>query len=262
MVMRPVPTIVSGLRVALILAMFAVPLTAQSTESVFLRGHRQTVRLYGSRGTGEPVIVSSGDGGWINLAPHVAEFLAAKGFFVVGFDAKAYLESFTSRTTTLRPEDEPADYRALAAYAARGSTRKPILIGVSEGAGLSVLAATDPETRDSIGGVIGLGLPDMNELAWRWKDALIYLTHGLPNEPMFSAAAIIGKVAPLPVAAIHSSNDEFVPQAQVEQILGNAKEPKKLWVVKASNHRFSDNLREFDQRLLEAIEWTKSRQPK
>jgi type IV secretory pathway VirJ component len=28
--------------------------------------------------------VSSGDGGWIHLAPHVAEVLAAKGFFVVG----------------------------------------------------------------------------------------------------------------------------------------------------------------------------------
>ena len=29
-------------------------------------------------------------------------FSAAKGFFVVGFDVKAYLEGFTSGTTTLR----------------------------------------------------------------------------------------------------------------------------------------------------------------
>ena len=34
--------------------------------------------------------------------------LAAHGFFVVGFDVKAYLESFTSGASTLRPEDEPA----------------------------------------------------------------------------------------------------------------------------------------------------------
>jgi hypothetical protein len=60
---------------------------------------------------------------------------------------------------------------------------------------LSVLAATDPETKKQIAGVIGLGLPDMNELAWRWRDSLIYITHGLPNEPMFSAAAIIGRVS-------------------------------------------------------------------
>lgn len=38
------------------------------------------------------------------------------------------------------------------------------LIGVSEGAGLSVLAATDPETKALVSGVIGLGLPDLNEL--------------------------------------------------------------------------------------------------
>ena len=49
-----------------------------------------------ARAAAPPVIVSSGDGGWIHLGPHVAEVLAAKGFFVVGFDVKAYLESFTS----------------------------------------------------------------------------------------------------------------------------------------------------------------------
>ena len=36
--------------------------------------------VYGTRG-GAPVIVSSGDGGWVHLAPHVAEVLAAKGYF-------------------------------------------------------------------------------------------------------------------------------------------------------------------------------------
>lgn len=240
----------------------AVSYAAQDTETIFVRGHRQVLRTYGMRGSGQPVIVSSGDGGWIHLGPHVAETLAAHGFFVVGFDVKAYLEGFTSRTSSLRPEDEPGDYRILAAYAAHGSSQKPILIGVSEGAGLSVLAGTDPETKKHIGGVIGLGLPDMNELAWRWRDSLIYITHGAPNEPMFSAAAVIAKVAPVPLAAIHSTNDEFVPLTEIEHVFLNAQEPKKLWVVRAANHRFSDNLAEFDQRLLEAIKWLKEHQPK
>jgi fermentation-respiration switch protein FrsA (DUF1100 family) len=123
------------------------------------------------------------------------------------------------------------------------------------------LAATQPETKKEIAGVIGLGLPDMNELGWRWRDALIYLTHGLPNEPMFSTAAVIGNVAPIPLAAIHSTNDEFVPLSEVQRILLAAKEPKRLWVIKAANHRFSNNLAEFDQRLLDAIEWLKAHQP-
>ena len=144
---------------------------AQARERLLVRGHAQSLRLYGTRG-GPPVIVSSGDGGWMHLGPHVAETLAARGFFVVGFDVKAYLESFTSGNVTLSPADEPGDYKVLADYAARGATQKPILIGASEGAGLSVLAATDPQTKRSIAGVIGLGLPDLNELGWRWTDSL------------------------------------------------------------------------------------------
>lgn len=227
---------------------------AQTTQTLTLRGQSQSLRLYGTPGN-VPIIVSSGDGGWIHLGPHVAEVLAARGFFVVGFDVKAYLESFTSGTARLRPEDEPTDYKVLADFAARAATRKPILIGVSEGAGLSVLAATDPQTKMSIAGVLGVGLPDLNELGWRWRDALIYVTHGVPNEPTFSTAAIIDRVSPTPLGAIHSTQDEFVALSQVQKVLEGAREPKKLWVVKASDHRFSDNLPEFDQRLLEAIAW-------
>ena len=227
---------------------------APSTASLVLRGHAQTVHVYGTRGR-PPVIVSSGDGGWIHLGPHVAETLAARGFFVVGFDVKAYLESFTAGSTTLRAADEPADYKALVDFAAQGSNVKPILAGVSEGAGLSVLAATDPTTKAAISGVIGMGLPDLNELGWRWKDALIYVTHGLPNEPLFSTSAVVAKVSPTPLAAIQSTRDEFVTAAELERVMAAAGEPKRLWMVAASDHRFSDNLPELDRRLLDAVAW-------
>jgi hypothetical protein len=227
---------------------------AQSRDTVTIRGQAQSLRVYGTRG-GIPVIVSSGDGGWIHLGPHVAEVLARNGVFVVGFDVRAYLECFTSATMTLRPEDVPGDYKVIADFAARGTHEKPILIGVSEGAGLSVLAAGDPRMKTQIAGVIGLGLPDLNELGWHWKDALIYLTHGIPNEPTFSVATIVDRVAPVPLGAIHSMQDEFVPVAQVQRVLERAKEPKKLWIIKAGDHRFSDNLAEFDRCLLEAITW-------
>jgi fermentation-respiration switch protein FrsA (DUF1100 family) len=242
------------LRLLVLVCCAAVPAAAQSTEALSISGHPQSLRIYGARG-GQPVIVSSGDGGWIHLGPHVAELLAAKGYFVVGFDAKAYLESFTSGRATVRPEDEPADYKVLADFASAGSRLRPILVGVSEGAGLSVLAATDPATRSAIAGVVGLGLPDINELGWRWKDALIYVTHGIPNEPTFSAATLVSKVAPAPLAAIHSTRDEFVPLSEIQRVLSAAREPKKLWIVNAGDHRFSDNLAEFDRRLLEALGW-------
>jgi len=235
----------------------ASPLDVSALATISLRGRPQTVHVYGTRGHGDPVIVSSGDGGWLHLGPQVAELLAAKGFFVVGFDVKAYLASFTVGPTTLRAEDEPADYRVLVSYAGQGSTKKPILIGVSEGAGLSVLAATDPATRQAIAGVIALGLPRVNELGWRWKDSLIYITHGVPREPIFSTASVVERLASTPLATIQSDHDEFASVEEIQQILESAHVPKRLWVVTSTDHRFSGNLAEFHLRLLEAVDWVK-----
>ena len=234
----------------------------QTTDTLVLRGKPQTVRLYGMRGSGDPVVVVSGDGGWIHLGPHVAEALSSRGFFVVGFDSKAYLESFTSGTTTLQQQDEPRDFHVVAEYAARGSSQKPLLVGVSEGAGLAVLAATDPPTRQAVAGIVGLGLGDINELGWRWRDSIIYLTHRVPREPTFSTAAVVRLIAPLPLAAIHATHDEYVPLDEVRRVLERAPGPTHLWVIDAANHRFSDKLPEFDAALVEAIDWIRKNAPR
>ncbi len=181
---------------------------------------------------------------------------------MVGLDTKAYLESFTSGDATLNPDEEPADYKALAEFAATRTGKKPTLIGVSEGAGLSVLAATAPSLKAVVAGVIGLGLPDVNELGWRWRDSITYLTHRIPNEPVFSVAAIVDRMAPLPLGAIHSTRDEFVPLAHVRRVMQAAGEPKKRWIVESADHRFSDNQAEFDRCLLEAMAWVRQAAPR
>lgn len=201
------------------------------------RGHVQSVHLYGVTNP-RPVIVSSDDGGWLHLGPHVARLLADHGCFVVGFDVKAYLTRLTKGTKTLRSDDEPADLRTISDYANQYSPSKPILIGISEGAGLSVLAASNPITQRSIAGVIAIGLPDWN------------------------AASLIGKVAPLPLAMVHSTHDEFVPLSDAQRMIGLGREPKKLWVVDAVDHRFSNNLSEFDRSLLAAIDWVSHHAPR
>ena len=231
-----------------------VTLSPQTRDSVSIRGQQQTVSIYGRRG-GQPIVVTSGDGGWIHLGPVVAEYLASQGFFVVGFDAKLYLESFTQGTSRLRVEDEPGDYKTLIGFASRVTGRKPVLIGTSEGAGLSVLAATDPINKDAVIGVIGLGLPNITELGWRWRDMAIYVTHRPPNEPFFTVTTVVDRLAPVPLAAIHSTHDEYVPLTEIERVLATASDPKRLWVVEAGNHRFGDNLAQFDRSLLEAVAW-------
>jgi pimeloyl-ACP methyl ester carboxylesterase len=229
----------------------------ESSASLTVRGKTLTLRTFGTRGK-PPVVVASGDGGWIHLGPHIASFLAARGFFVVGLDSKDYLTKFTTDQSTLSQADVPADFRALADFAASGSADLPILIGVSEGAGLIVLAATRPDVQQKVRGVIGVGLPDVTELAWRWRDNMIYFTHRAPNEPTFNTASVVEAVSPVPLAAIHSTHDEFAPLEAVKAIVARAKEPKRLWIVDAADHGFSDKRPEFDARLLEAVAWVTS----
>ena len=89
----------------------------------------------------------------------------------------------------------------------------------------------------------------------------IYLTHGNPNEPTFSASDLVGRLTPVPLAMIHSTRDEFVPESDVARLMARANEPKRLWTVNASDHRFSGSTAEFDRRLMESIEWVRRNQP-
>jgi alpha-beta hydrolase superfamily lysophospholipase len=224
------------------------------TAPLEIRGQRQTLHLYGTPGP-RVAVVTSGDGGWLGLGADVAEHLAASGFFVVGFDAKAYLSSFTHGDKTLAATDVPPDYAAVVDYAARGQPAKPILFGVSEGAGLSVLAATDKAVQAKVTGVVALGLPDRNELGWRFRDQLIYITKKTPNEPLFSVRAVVAGVAPVPLAVFQSTHDEFVPAEDTRAILAAAREPRRLWTIEAGNHRFADARPELWRRLEEALAW-------
>ena len=50
-----------------VLAAAIPPARAETIETVTIRGHRQRLHVYGLRGAGDPVLLSSGDGGWIHL---------------------------------------------------------------------------------------------------------------------------------------------------------------------------------------------------
>ncbi len=227
---------------------------SQTSFSLDIRGKSQQLQLYGPE-NGHPIILSSGDLGWAGLVVHVAEFLSGRGYRIIGLNSKEYLASFTSRNSTLNPADVPRDYRTPIDLARQKSAVKPILAGVSEGAGLSVLAATDPSMRAAVQGILGLGLPDQNELGWKWQDFTIWITKKAPSEPSFMVEDIIGKVSPTPLAEIHSTHDEFLPLDKAQAMFARAGEPKRMWVIEAANHRFSDNRDELDRRILEALDW-------
>ena len=99
------------------------------------------------------------------------------------------------------------------------------------------------------------GLGERNELAWHWKDSLIYITKGVPSEPTFNATDFISHLSPVPLAFIRATHDEFVPSEQSDRLIAAASAPVRAWTVAASDHRFSDNLSELDRATAQAFDW-------
>jgi hypothetical protein len=130
-----------------------------------------------------------------------------------------------------------------------------IVSGLSEGAALAVLAASASQNHSWIRGVITMGLPPTAEIGWRWSDFTSWITKRDPNEPMFAPKDFIAEVAPVPLFMIQSTTDEYVTEADYRLFERLAGEPKRLVLIPASNHRFTDRKKELKEALLAGLGW-------
>jgi dienelactone hydrolase len=223
-----------------------------------VRGVPQTFYLYDAAASQPNVpvaIVVSGDGGWHGFIADVAGYLAGRGHPVVGVDAKEYLESL-SKPKALEPAQVTGDFGAIARFAREQTgARTFVLAGWSEGAGLVVLGGLDPAERADLRGVVAIGLPELNELAWRWSDSVIYVTKKVPDEPTFNSKDFVGKLAPIPLMMIQSTHDDFVPLVTAREIFGRAQEPRQIVFIEARDHRFEGERPAFWQALDRALAW-------
>jgi fermentation-respiration switch protein FrsA (DUF1100 family) len=176
---------------------------------------------------------------------------------VAGLNVRQYLSTFTQGKQHLSVQDVPADFRELIDFLNRRQLlhRPVIASGVSEGAALAVLAASDPKNHALIDGVITMGLPATAELAWRWTDIASWITKSDANEPSFAPHAVIAEVSSLPLVMIQSRKDEYVTEADYLRFLASARDPKKLVLIDASNHRFTDRRTELRTAYREALAW-------
>jgi alpha-beta hydrolase superfamily lysophospholipase len=246
----------------LVVAFLLVPAIAGGAEKidVGVRGKSLTLILY-RPAAGTPVrgtiFMGSGDVGWVGLGVAMAEELSAQGYLVAGINVRQYLAAFTSGKAHLEPSDVPADYRLFRdTLTQRNALVRPVVMsGMSEGAALAVLAASDAKNHEWIDGVITMGLLPSAELAWRWTDASAWILKRDANEPSFAPRDVIAAVAPVPLYMVQSSKDEYVPKVEYERLIQTAREPKKLVVIDASNHRFTDKRAELDAAYAAGLAW-------
>jgi alpha-beta hydrolase superfamily lysophospholipase len=249
---------------AVLLVLATTDLIAGSTvgqpATFNLRGKSLTLTIY--RPTGTPkgtVIMGSGDVGWVGLGVTLAEFLSGEGYIVVGLNVRQYLSTFTVGKSHLEVTDPPADYFALSEWMRANSLLvQPVIVsGMSEGAALAVLAASSPKNHAWLTGAITMGIPPQAELAWRWTDFTSWITKSETREPSFAPKDFIGSISPLPLVMLQSKKDEYVPEAEFRLQEAMAKPPKKLVLIDASNHRFTDRRQQLMAEYLSALAWIK-----
>lgn len=241
---------------------FALSAHDGGKRAIEIRGKAQEVYYYPA--TSKPprgkILFAPGDGGWRGFAVEIAQEASLWGYDVYGFDTKHYLESFTGKTT-LTESDVMNDMRSVASAIRGNASERVIFIGWSEGAGLGVLAAAGAENKTVFHGLVAIGLGDRNVLGWRWADDITYVTKQLPNEPAFSARKHLPSISPLSLYMIQSSKDEYTPSKDAQELFEAARQPKRLSVIEAQNHRFAGNHEEFFRVLREAVEWIRLTTP-
>ena len=199
------------------------------------------------------VLFTSGDGGWSPFCADVAAHIAATGMTVVGIDVKEYLVHFATTKNPISPEQLATDYATigrLSMVQPGVADKEPlILAGWSLGAGYSVIAATQPEFSLKVSRVVAISLPTYGELAWRPTDALIYLTHGRPHDPVFDARQYLKKLSQTPIVFVNATKDDTAPFNEAKLLFEAAPGSKRVYLVQASGHHFEGGEKEFYQYL-------------
>jgi alpha-beta hydrolase superfamily lysophospholipase len=229
---------------------------------VTIRGKAQEVYFYPA-GSGaahdQPpkVLFVPGDFGLHGHAVSIAQTMAGWGYDVYALDTRQYLTSLRGSPDS-RIQDVISDFRAIGSWITGGNKQPILLVGWSEGAGLSLLAASSPDNKQIFRGSALFGLTESNLLGWRWSDVFSYVTKKDPDEPKFQTSDYMAGHAPLPLVLLQSSGDEYVSVDAARRLFALAREPKRFVLIQARDHRFDGNTEEFYARLRESLEWIRT----
>jgi pimeloyl-ACP methyl ester carboxylesterase len=199
------------------------------------------------------LVFATGDGGMHRKDLDLYRHLESWGYPIVGFDAHEYVEHLgPSEVTT--PEQLADDYQHMIASARDALHLDParpiVLVGVSRGAGLSVVAAG--QLHDAIAGVVAIALTREEEYV-RW------VHHVLPRrEVMVDIEEYLPELGDLPLAVVQSAHDKYMPGPIARALLGPDTARRWLQVLEARNHSFSDAREEMYQATERAIGWIES----
>lgn len=221
-----------------------------------IRAHLQKIYFYPALGPAQHlrILFAPGDGGCRGFAITITKELARFGYDAYCLDTRHYLETFTGEQV-LSTTEIASDFAEIARWVQQGNRERILFVGWSEGAGLGLAAVADTANHEIFDGLIAIGTPEVNLLAWHWTDMFASLTHKMPREPTFKSADFMANISPLPLFAIASTSDGYITEAGTRALFSQAREPKRLAIIKARDHKYSGNTEGFFRTLREAVTW-------
>jgi hypothetical protein len=206
------------------------------------------------------VVYATGDGGWSGKDLSAYRALVDTGDAVVGFDAHDYVNHLgTGVAATTTPARLARDYQAIittardAMHLAAGVP--VVLVGVSRGAGLSVVAAGAPALRPEVSGVLAVGLTKEEEYA-KWFRRLRVAGERRRRPPvMVELYDYLPRLGTMPIAVIQSTRDNYLPAAAARALFGPDTARRRFIAIEARNHSFSGARGEMYEAMQESLVW-------
>ena len=196
------------------------------------------------------LIYATGDGGWRGKDLDVFRHLAAWGYAVAGFSAPEYVKHLQGLDQTTTPAMLASDYAEIIDTArielSVPASTAVILVGVSRGAGLSVVAAGQATIQPSLEGVVVVGLTKEEEhVRWRRRR----------QQTQLEIYDYLPRLADLPIAVIQSTRDNYLPADQARTLFGSDTDRRQFHAIDAKNHSFSNARPLLYDTLRASLEW-------
>ncbi len=238
--------------------------TAVYTRAVTLYGHPLDVHFARPRGLlplRPLVLYATGDGGFRGNDKDLFEELASFGYPVAGFSARTYLKNLGYVADTTTPEKLARDYETLIDFAEHAlllpSNTPVVLVGLSRGAGLSVVAAGQPVVKRRLAGVVAIALTREEEYVQHWRIRRGKLPPGTPRRELVEMQTYeyLPQLSSVPVSVIQSTNDWYLPAKQARELFGPDTSTRRFTAIEAMDHSFSGGLDEMYQQARDSLGW-------
>lgn len=227
--------------------------------AVVLNGH--ALRLHFANASTDPsrplLVYATGDGGWHRKDLAAYRHLVSSGDPIVGFDAHDYVTHLGASEATT-PGRLAADYTRIieAARAALhlAADRPVVLVGVSRGAGLSVVAAGQRQLRTSISGVVAVALTREEEYV-KWFRRLRRRAPRPSAPVMVEVYEYLPRLAGVPIAVIQSTRDNYLPAAAARTLFGPDTPHRWFQPIPARNHSFGGARLQMYDAMQRSLDW-------